>query len=256
MATKDSPTRHPWRFFRAGGVDQVRIDTGADLSLDQLDQKLWVALSCPTKGLHFDERTLDLLDTDKDGRVRAPEIIGAVQWLRGCLKDPADSWRARRAACSRRSTTGTPEGRRVLESARHILRASGRRRRSRSRSTTPPRPRRSSPRRGFNGDGVVPPDSAATPRPGRSLEEIVACLGGAPTAAGSRASTRAGGQLLRRGEAYAGWYAKARGRPDASWPLGEAHGGGLRDLRGPREDRRLLPALPARGVRLPAPWRP
>jgi len=48
-------SRHRWRFFRSGGFDQVRLETGADLmSLDQLDQKLWVALSCPVKGLEFD----------------------------------------------------------------------------------------------------------------------------------------------------------------------------------------------------------
>ena len=42
---------HQWKFFRAGGFDQVRIDTAADLTnLKDLDQKLWVALSCPTKG--------------------------------------------------------------------------------------------------------------------------------------------------------------------------------------------------------------
>src|SRR5262245_49255638 len=30
-----------WKFFRAGGFDQVRLETGADLlALDQLDQKL------------------------------------------------------------------------------------------------------------------------------------------------------------------------------------------------------------------------
>ena len=33
-----------WRFFRAGGVDQVRIDTGEELlALDALDPKLWGA---------------------------------------------------------------------------------------------------------------------------------------------------------------------------------------------------------------------
>ena len=49
---------HRWRFFRAGGFDQVKLDTGADLmSLDQLDQKLWVALACPTTGLEFDPKT-------------------------------------------------------------------------------------------------------------------------------------------------------------------------------------------------------
>ena len=67
-----------WRFFRAGGFDQVKLDRGADLAhLDELDQKLWVALACPTRGIEFDTKTLDLVDTDKDGRIRAPEIIAA-----------------------------------------------------------------------------------------------------------------------------------------------------------------------------------
>src|SRR5262245_44245950 len=80
---------HRWRFYRAGGVDQVRLDTGADIvSLDQLDQKLWVALSCPVKGLEFDPRTLELMDLDKDAHVRPPEIVAAVRWLREVLKDP------------------------------------------------------------------------------------------------------------------------------------------------------------------------
>jgi hypothetical protein len=43
-------SKHKWRFYRAGGFDQVSLDHGADLlALDQLDQKLWVALACPAK---------------------------------------------------------------------------------------------------------------------------------------------------------------------------------------------------------------
>ena len=58
---------HTWKFFRAGGFDQVKLETGADLAnLDQLDQKLWVALACPTRGLEFDSRTLDLVDADNN----------------------------------------------------------------------------------------------------------------------------------------------------------------------------------------------
>lgn len=79
---------HHWRFDVAGGVNQVRIDTGGDIvHLGELDQKLRVALSCPVRGLEFDERTLALLDTDKDGRVRAPEIIAASTWLGRILRD-------------------------------------------------------------------------------------------------------------------------------------------------------------------------
>jgi hypothetical protein len=85
------PAPHRWRFFRSGGFDQVRLETGADLmALDQLDQKLWAALSCPTKGLEFDGRTLELLDSDGDGRIRVSEMIAAVQWAGSLLKNPDD----------------------------------------------------------------------------------------------------------------------------------------------------------------------
>ena len=83
---------HPWRFFRAGGFNQVVISSGADLlNLDQLDQKLWVALACPTTGVEFDKTTLALIDTDKDGRVRVPELIAAAKWAGGLLKNPGRS---------------------------------------------------------------------------------------------------------------------------------------------------------------------
>ncbi len=71
--------KHNWKFFRAGGFDQVQLDTGADLvALKYLDQKLWVALSCPTRGIEFDNRTLDMIDADGDGQVRASEILAAI----------------------------------------------------------------------------------------------------------------------------------------------------------------------------------
>ena len=80
---------HRWSFFRAGGFDQVRLDTGADFAaLAELDPKLWVALSCPTTGVEIDPHTLALLDEDKDGRVRFPEVLAAVKWAVGVLKKP------------------------------------------------------------------------------------------------------------------------------------------------------------------------
>jgi hypothetical protein len=80
---------HSWRFFRAGGFDQVRLDTAADLlALGELDQKLWVALSCPVKGIEFDARSLQFIDNDKDGQVRAPELISAIRWAADRLTNP------------------------------------------------------------------------------------------------------------------------------------------------------------------------
>jgi len=82
---------HRWHFFRAGGVDQVSLRSGADLlALDQLDQKLWVALAMPTRDLELDPKTLDLLDLDKDGRIRVPDLLTAVRWVGEIWKDPDD----------------------------------------------------------------------------------------------------------------------------------------------------------------------
>jgi len=80
--------QHTWQFFRAGGVDQVSIRTGEDIAhIGELDQTLWVALACPTRGIEFDGATLDLIDHDKDGRIRAPELVEACEWAAAQLDD-------------------------------------------------------------------------------------------------------------------------------------------------------------------------
>ena len=80
---------HQWRFFRSGGFDQVKLDRIEDWQqLSTLDPKLWAALSCPVKGLEFDERTLRYLDGDHDGRVRIDEIKAAVSWALEMLQQP------------------------------------------------------------------------------------------------------------------------------------------------------------------------
>src|SRR5512141_3069164 len=100
-----------WRFFRAGGFDQVKLETGADLTgLDQLDLKLWVALACPTTGVEFDKATLDLIDTDKDGRIRAPELIAAVKWAAGMLKNADDLTKGAASLRVSAINEATPEG--------------------------------------------------------------------------------------------------------------------------------------------------
>ena len=116
------PSSHHWRFFRIGGFDQVRLETAQDLlHLDELDQKLWAALSCPVHGLEFDPRTLTMLDTDDDGRVRVPEVLEAVRWTASALKN-MDGLIAGHSYLSLADIDDShPEGRALLASARHIL---------------------------------------------------------------------------------------------------------------------------------------
>lgn len=77
-----------WTFYRSGGVDQVALQSGEDIAhLSELDPKLWLALSMPTRGVEIDPRTLDLLDTDKDGHIRHPEVLAAIAWTAEVYRD-------------------------------------------------------------------------------------------------------------------------------------------------------------------------
>lgn len=81
--------QYAWQFFRAGDVDQVVIRTGQDIAhIGELDQKLWVALACPTRGIEFDSATLDLIDENGDGRIRPPELVAACDWAVARVRDP------------------------------------------------------------------------------------------------------------------------------------------------------------------------
>ncbi len=117
---------HVWKFVRVGGLDQVSFETAGDfLDLAKLDQKLWVALSCPTHGLHFDERMLALVDTNGDGHIRASELIAAVEWACQNLKDPAMLLNGSAALPLSAINDATESGARILAAARRILRAVG-----------------------------------------------------------------------------------------------------------------------------------
>ena len=79
---------YKWHYCSLGGTKRVCITRGEDIAhLAELDQKLWTVLSCPVKGLELDERTLDLIDYDRDGKIRAEEVITAANWLCSVVKD-------------------------------------------------------------------------------------------------------------------------------------------------------------------------
>lgn len=74
---------HAWTEFRAGQMKQVSLGTGADIeALAELDRKQWLVLSMPVNGVRFDRRMLELMDADGDGRIRTPEVLGAIGFLK------------------------------------------------------------------------------------------------------------------------------------------------------------------------------
>ena len=72
-----------WKWFRAGRMSQVSLTCGADVAaLAELDRKQWIAISMPTTGVRFDARMLELMDSDHDGRIRTPEVLAAIDFLK------------------------------------------------------------------------------------------------------------------------------------------------------------------------------
>ena len=177
---------HPWKFFRTGGLDQVSLETGADLlHLEQLDQKLWVALSCPVKGLELDERTLALIDSDGDGRIRVPELIAAIKWAAARIKDAGDLLKGGEALPLAAINDATPEGKIVLASAKQILANVGRKDAaaiSAGDASDTAKIFAASP---LNGDGVIPPEATEDPDAQALIKDIITCLGGTADRTGS-----------------------------------------------------------------------
>ena len=170
-------SKHRWKFFRAGGVDQVALESAADLiHLDQLDQKLWVALSCPTKGVEFDTRTLELIDADKDGRIRAPDMIAAAKWAAANLKDPEMLLKPAEALPLAAINDSNEEGKRLLSSARQILINLGKEPTTITAADTADTTKVFSATK-FNGDGIIPVDTSPDPKIQQVIKDIMDCVG-------------------------------------------------------------------------------
>ncbi|KFA59733.1 hypothetical protein A9G48_09760 [Gilliamella sp. wkB18] len=113
---------HMWTFQRVGGLDQVVFKNAKDIiNLPELDPKLWVALSCPTTGLDFDKKTLALLDSDKDGRIRIPDILDAISWTRDKIISFDSILNTSETLPLSQINTSTPQGKKLSVTAQSIL---------------------------------------------------------------------------------------------------------------------------------------
>lgn len=166
-------TPHSWKFVRTGGLDQVSLETAADLrALGELDQKLWVALSCPVKGLQIDERTLALIDADGDGHVRPPDVIAAVSWACARLKDPASIIHGAEALSLDAIGAG-PDGVAVKECAQWVMSKSGK-----SGSVTAADAAevgKALSKGPLKGDGILRADASADEATRALIKDITAC---------------------------------------------------------------------------------
>ena len=113
---------YDWKFSTIGGVTRVNIDCGEDIAhLDELDQKLWTTLSCPINDLEIDAKTMQMLDTNGDGKIHVNEVIEASKWLIKIVKNPDVLTRRESEFNLSDFNQETEEGKKLYESALQIV---------------------------------------------------------------------------------------------------------------------------------------
>ncbi len=208
---------HRWHFFRAGGVDQVSLRDGADVtSLDQLDQKLWVALAMPTRGVDVDTATLDLLDADKDGRIRVNDIQAAASFVRDTFKRPDDilATKATLALSQLKDDRVVTAAKRMLSDLRRPdaaeLTADDVAAHTKAFADTK-----------LNGDGIVTADSTDDAELRALIDEMIACVGSERDRSGKPGVDRAKADAFFAAvDERAAWLARATADASVS-PLGD-----------------------------------
>ncbi|MBQ6776702.1 MAG: hypothetical protein IJP52_00080 [Paludibacteraceae bacterium] len=79
---------YKFSFTSVGGATRVKIQNGEDIRhLNELDDKMWTVLSCPTSGLEIADESLQMMDADGDGQLHVNEVKQAADWLSQVLKD-------------------------------------------------------------------------------------------------------------------------------------------------------------------------
>ena len=212
---------YDWKYVSLGGVPRVLIASGEDIAhLGELDQKKWTVLSCPVKGLEFDEKTLSMIDTDGDGRVRVAEIVAAAQWLTSVLKDKDAILKGEDIVPLSQIDTGCEAGRKLFDSAKQILANLGLEKDCITVADTSDSVAIFAKTK-LNGDGIVTPASTDDEDLKKTIETIVGTVGSATDRSGEEGVNE---EIVEKFYAaladYAAWLDAAEADLEAVQPYG------------------------------------
>ncbi|MGM9818583.1 MAG: hypothetical protein ACI30B_06350 [Paludibacteraceae bacterium] len=170
--------KYKFSFQNVGGTTRVKLQSGSDLChLAELDEKMWTVLSCPTKGLHIDEKTLEYIDTTGDGKIHVNEVIASAQWLTSVVKNADDILKGNDAIALEQINTETEAGQKLYNSAVEILKNLGKSTDTISITDTADSLAIFAKTR-FNGDGVITVASAEDEELRSLIQTIGAITGG------------------------------------------------------------------------------
>ena len=216
-------TDHVWSFSKIGGNERVRIESGNDIiNLEQLDQKLWTALSCPIEGLDFDQKTLELIDSDLDGKIRAPEIIHTVNWITSVLKDPNDLVKSQNELQLSAIDDSNPEGLLLLNTAKQILVNIGKPNSNSISVEDTSDTIKIFANTKFNGDGIITEESTDDADLKKEIGIIIDCIGTVQDRSGKPGINQEFvEQFYQLCSDYSNWQAKAEADSAKIMPFGD-----------------------------------
>ena len=190
---KNKKDKYSFHFMQNGGLIQAKISTIDDvLNLRDLDPKMWTALACPVQGLEFSEETLSVLDTDKNGRVRQPEILEAVDYIKKYFSRPeiimqkGDS-----IPLDAMSSEPFDCGHSPLESAKSVLEILGKSDAGELKLEDLGVNDKLFAPNVFNGDGVLTAECVGDEAVAAVVKDIITCGGGSDDISGAKGITRA-----------------------------------------------------------------
>jgi hypothetical protein len=182
---------------------------------------LWVALSCPVKGLELDEKTLAMIDSDHDERIRVPEVIAAAKWVLSKLNDPQEALGGSDRLPVASINVSTPEGKAIADAARQVLANLGTPQAEFVTLDNFADPATLFPPEHINGDGVISPEATSDEDVKLLIADIVGCYGTSKGKTGSVGVTPEQVEnFFKELEAYLAW-AEASDSPEIR-PLGDA----------------------------------
>lgn len=168
---------YDWKFSTVGGVTRVCIESGNDiLHLDELDRKLWTALSCPLKNLEIDEKTMTMLDTNGDGKIHIEEVVAASKWLTSVINDPDLLLTRSNVLPFSAFNTSNEEGLHLLATAKQILENLGLEKNEISVADVSDSIAIFAKTK-FNGDGIITENSADDEAVKTLIKTIIDCMG-------------------------------------------------------------------------------
>ncbi len=167
---------HKWQFFSAGDFEQPLLRNAADLAaLAELDQKLWASLACPTERLNISHKFLHMLDSNADGRIRAPEVIQAVKWTLSRLNQPDCLFEQRPLTLT--DLTDNAENSNLISAAQRLLQLLGRSEQDSICAADTEDTSVIFPPHAANGDGIIPAQLTEDEQIQEQIGLIINCLG-------------------------------------------------------------------------------